>query len=378
VIVGLNLLYLLPGEVGGTETYAAGLIHGLSTLGDDLRFIIYCNRESSDWPLPNDPRFARVVCPIRARSRAARYWYEQRSLPGRVRADRIDLLHSLGYVAPLALGCPSVVTVHDLHYLVHGRPWAWPRRLLLRYFVRESIRRAAAVIAISRFTREALVRTYHLSPSAVDVVLSAPKPRASAPGSASDALQTLGIRGPYVVAFGGVTPNKNLDRLLKSYQLARQRYGVEQDLVVIGRLPPGLALIDAPGVIATGYLTDEAVATVLGSSVALLFPSLYEGFGLPVLEAMAAGTCVACSDVAAMPEVAGDAALYFDPLNVDDMAEKTARLCQDESLRKQLAIRGRARAEAFSWEHAANGALTIYRRVLSSPGPLHASAFTAG
>jgi glycosyltransferase involved in cell wall biosynthesis len=379
VIVGLNLLYLLPGVVGGTETYGAGLVHGLSNLDDDARFVVYCNRESSDWPLPADPRFSRVVCPVQASSRAARYWYEQRMLPRRVRADRIDVLHSLGYVAPLALGCPSVVTVPDMHYLVHGRPLARPRRLLLSYFVRKSIARAAAVIAISRFTRDALIRTYRLPPDMVDVVLLAPKPRVvSTQHPASETLKALGIRKPYMLAFGGMTPNKNIDRLLKSYQLARQRYGVEQDLVVIGRLPGGMASLAAPGVIATDYLADEVVATLLRSAVALLFPSLYEGFGLPVLEAMTAGVAVVCSNAAAIPEVAADAALYFDPLDVAEMAEKTARICQDESLRKQLAIKGLARVEEFSWERTASQTLAIYRRVLSSPGPLRVAARDLG
>jgi glycosyltransferase involved in cell wall biosynthesis len=367
VIVGLNLLYLLPGVVGGTETYAAGLIYGLSQIDEDARFVVYCNRESSEWPLPADSRFTRVVCPVRATSRVGRYWYEQRVLPGRVHDDGIEALHSLGYVAPLALQCPSVVTVPDLHFLVHGRAVDWPRRALLRYFVRESIARAAAVIAISSFTRDALVKTYHLRTEAVDVVLLAPKPRAASSQRAdSEILQALGIGKPYVLAFGGVTPNKNIERLLQAYALARSRHALEHDLVIVGRLPHDLPSQSPPRVIATGYQSDDVVSALLRNSVALIFPSLYEGFGLPVLEAMAAGVAVACSKTSAIPEIAADAGLYFDPLDVDDMAQKIARLCQDVSLRTELMTRARARAGEFSWRRTASQTLAVYRRIASS------------
>ena len=146
MIVGLNLLYMLPGVVGGTETYAAGLIHGLARTEGPDQFVVFVNMESADWPLPEDPRFRRVVCPVRAVSRTARYRYEQFRLPAHALANGIDLLHSLGYVAPLRLHCPSVVTVHDVHHLAHGRLRGWPRRFLLGRMVRRSVRRAAAVI----------------------------------------------------------------------------------------------------------------------------------------------------------------------------------------------------------------------------------------
>ena len=366
MIVGLNLLYLLPGVVGGTETYAAGLIDGLSQIDENARFLVYCNRESSEWPLPADARFTRVICPVRATSRAERYWYEQRVLPRRAQDDGIDVLHSLGYVAPLALRCPSVVTVPDLHFLVHGRVFDWPRRVLLRYFVRESIYRAAAVIAISTFTRDALVRTYHLGTNAVDIVLLAPKPRANSARQAdSETLRTLGVGKSYVLAFGGVTPNKNIERMLQAYALARRRHAIEQELVIVGRLPHDFAPQPLPGVITTGYQSDDVVAVLLRNAVALVFPSLYEGFGLPILEAMAAGVPVTCSNTAAIPEVAADAALYFDPLDVDGMAEQIGRLCQDVSLRTELKMRARARAAAFGWDRTARATLAVYRRVLS-------------
>lgn len=370
VIVGINLLYLLPGVVGGTETYAEGLLLGLSRVADpDTRFVIYSNEEGRDWTIPADPRFSRVVCPVRATSRSARYWYEQRSLPRRAREDGVDVVHSLGYVAPLALGCPSVLTVPDVHYLVHGRAGDWPRRLLLRFFVRESVAKASAVIAISRFTRDVLERTYRLAPGAVDVVLLAAKERPKSEGSSDTGrIEALGVRRPYLMAFGGVTPNKNIGRLLQAYRLAREKSQVQQTLVIVGRLAPDQRAVDLPGVSVTGYLPDDLVAILLRHADALVFPSLYEGFGLPVLEGMAAGTPVVCSSAAALPEIGGSACLYFDPENVADMAEKMTQVCGDASIRNRLREQGLARVAEFSWEQTARQTLAIYRRVLSTQG----------
>jgi glycosyltransferase involved in cell wall biosynthesis len=365
VIIGLNLLYMLPGVVGGTETYAAGLIHGLSRSEVSDQFVVFLNLESADWPLPDDPRFRRVVCPLRAVSRMARYRYEQFRLPAQALAYGVDLLHSLGYVAPLRLHCPSVVTVHDVHHLAHGRLREWPRRALLARMVHRSVRLAAAVIADSRFARDEVARAYDVPEDSIDIVWLAPNPGLNGGDQmASDNAARPAEQGPYLLAFGGITPNKNLERLLRAFVVARQRHGITQRLVVVGRLPSTARLQDSAGVVATGYLAEAELAEMLRNADALVFPSLYEGFGLPVVEAMAAGVPVICSRVTAMPEVAGDAAIYFDPRDVEDMASKIALVSRDEALRGDLAARGRVRAASFTWERAAGETLAIYRRVL--------------
>jgi glycosyltransferase involved in cell wall biosynthesis len=364
VIIGLNLLYLLPGVVGGTETYAAGLLHGLSRTESADHFVVFVNLESADWPLPDDARFHRVVCPVRAVSRSARYRYEQFRLPAEARAHGVDVLHSLGYVAPLRLQCPSVVTVHDVHHLAHGRLRDWHRRLLLGRIVRRSVRGAAAVIADSRFMRDAIAAAYDMPAREIDVVPLAPNPALNGGAPLPDGGAPAPVSGgPYLLAFGGVTPNKNLDGLLRAFALARQRHGVRQNLVVVGHLPESLRIGDSAGVVATGYLDEARLASVLAKAEALVFPSLYEGFGLPVLEAMAAGVPVICSRVTAIPEVAGEAAVYFDPRDVEDMASKLALVAHDRALREDLAARGRIRAASFSWERAARETRAIYGRV---------------
>lgn len=365
MIVGLNLLYLLPGIVGGTETYAAGLLHGLSGVDGAERFVVFVNREASDWPLPDDPRFERVVCPVLAGSRAARYRYEQFRLPALARAQGVDLVHSPGYVAPLRLGRPSVVTVHDVHHLAHGRPGEWPRRVLLARTIRASVRRAAAVITVSRFSRDEVARAYELPASRIDVVYEAPNPGLA---DVSAELPAAVPEEPYLLAFGGVTPNKNLERLLEAFTLARERHGVQQRLVIVGRLPAGFDT-SRDGVVITGYLDEPELAATLRRAEALVFPSLYEGFGLPVLEAMSAGVPVVCSNATAIPEVAGQAAVYFDPREIDEIGAKIAMVARDPGLRAGLAARGRERAAAFTWERAARETMAVYRRASSCATP---------
>jgi glycosyltransferase involved in cell wall biosynthesis len=168
------------------------------------------------------------------------------------------------------------------------------------------------------------------------------------------------------MAFGGIPPNKNIPRLLLAFQLARSRFQVSHDLVIVGRLPGSVRVKGRRGVITTGYLDDCSLAVVLAGAEALIFPSLYEGFGLPVLEAMAAGVPVTCSAATAVPEVAGEAALYFDPLEIEDIALKIRDICTDPKLRQVLRAKGLARAAEFSWENCARATLAVYRRVLRS------------
>src|SRR5437870_13548482 len=114
--IALNLLYLIPGVVGGTETYAAGLLHGLANVDAQDQFVVFVNRESQQWPLPVSPNFTRVICPVSALSRSRRYFFEQVLLPRWLQKHAIDVVHSLGYVSPLFTSCASIVTIHDLNF----------------------------------------------------------------------------------------------------------------------------------------------------------------------------------------------------------------------------------------------------------------------
>jgi glycosyltransferase involved in cell wall biosynthesis len=372
--IGINLLYLLPGQVGGTETYARGLLDGLAEASLDEQFTVFVNQESADWPLPHDARFRKVVCPVSASRRWRRYWYEQCKLPTLLSEHGVDLVHSLGYVAPLRAKCPSVVTIHDLNFRACGRQMPLTRRWTLAAFVRWSALHSQRVIAVSEFSRQQLLKAYHLSPNHVAMIHLAPLSRPSRMEDAPRELARLGICEPYVLAFGNPFPHKNIRRLLEAFALCGHVRHTHHKLVIVGRAPQDDSWQQAARqlgiqhrVVLTGALTDEALASVLSGAQALVSPSLYEGFGLPILEAMAAGVPVACSDRGSMPEIAGSSSLLFDPLSVQEMAGAIGALATLPQLRQYLIDKGLKNATRFSWRQTAEQTLGVYREVLDVP-----------
>lgn len=379
--VGLNLLYLLPGIVGGTETYAAGLVRGLAEVDDGVEYVVFLNRESADWPLPDIPAFQRVVCPVRASSRAWRLLYEQFRLPALARRHNLDVLHSLGYVAPVLGRCPGVVTIHDMNTKGHGRSMPLFKRLTLALLVRLSAQAARQVITVSEFSRREIHRHLGLPLKRIHVVHEAPLPLEWENPSASihqeeSPLSTFGASPlhpspqsdtPYILAFASQSPHKNIPRLIEAF--ARIAPSVPHHLVLAGHLP-GDGAVDqaihrwdiAHRVRPTGYLPRPEVERLLSGAALFVFPSLYEGFGLPVLEAQAAETPVACARRGALPEVAGEGAVFFDPENVLDMAATLAHALTDEDLRANLIALGRLNLERFSWIEAARRTLNLYAR----------------
>ncbi|WP_233248414.1 glycosyltransferase family 1 protein [Desulfonatronum sp. SC1] len=379
--VGLNLLYLLPGIVGGTETYAAGLVRGLAEVDDGLEYVVFLNRESADWPLPDIPAFQRVVCPVRASSRVRRLLYEQFRLPALARRHGVDVLHSLGYVAPVLGRCPGVVTIHDMNTKGHGRSMPLFKRLTLAFLVRLSARAARQVITVSEFSRQEIHRHLGLPLERIHVVHEAPLPpewgrssesarqeESSQPVSWASTFQpSLKSDTPYILAFASQSPHKNIPRLIEAF--ARIATSVPHHLVLAGHLPGDGAVDRAIGrwdiahrVRLTGYLPRPEVDRLLSEAALFAFPSLYEGFGLPVLEAQAAEVPVACANRGALPEVAGEGAVFFDPENALDMAATLAHALTDEDLRANLIALGRLNLERFSWTEAARQTLNIYAR----------------
>ena len=367
--VGLNLLYLVPGETGGMETYARRLVPALATARQDLELVAFVTREAFD-ELGQEAFGPGVsVAPVRVsgRRRVSRVAAEQLLLPRLLRRRGVELLHSLGGTAPGRPGVPSVLTLHDVIYAVYPATHTWLRAVGMRVLVPLAVREAVRIIAVSRAAASEITRVLRIAPERVEVVYEGGRPL----GPATPAVELrarLGLgEAPLVLSVSARRPHKNLSRLLHAF----------------ARLPEGPLLV-LPGYATPfeGKLVEEATVLGLRDRVRLLgwvsdpdleglyrtarcfvFPSLSEGFGLPVLEAMERGLPVACSDASSLPEVAGSAARYFDPLDVDDIRRATVELLEDESLRSRLAAAGRERARVFSWERAAAETVAVYERV---------------
>ena len=368
--IGINLLYLLPGVVGGTQTYAQELLSALAKQMEGHQYFLFVNEESRELPLPEAPHFERVVCPVRAHSRSGRYRYEQIALPRQLKHRQLDVLHSLGYVGPLRAPCKHVVTIHDLNYRAFKGAMRADKRLVLGFFVRQTARHADHIIAVSEFSKNQIVQHLHIRPNKVTVVHEAAKQ----PAIALDAEQQRAIlsahnlHAPYIVAFSSLSLNKNISRLLSAFAQLTSEVG--HNLVLIGHIPPEANIAGdiarlglAARVFCTGYIPDAQVPVLLQHADLFVFPSWYEGFGLPALEAQIAGVPVACSRAASLPEVAGEGAAYFDPASDEDIARVLRQCLRDPNLRARLRQQGAANAGRFSWEQAARDTLQVYAQM---------------
>ncbi|MFN0158896.1 MAG: glycosyltransferase family 4 protein [Bacteroidota bacterium] len=369
--IGLNLLYLIPGIVGGTETYARGVVQGLSGLDAPDEFFIFLNRDAADWTIPDKGNFHKVICDTGASNQGARYLYEQTTLPRLARQYHLDVLHSLGYTSPLRTPCKSIVTIHDLNFISFGSKMPLLRRLGLGSFVRLGAWATDHVIAVSEFSREEIQRYLRVPNGKVTVIHEAPHPsREPYEGENNNKpLLRFQIAQPYWIAFSSISPNKNIPNLLRALSIVRRQYGLQSQLVLIGHRPPHgeIATVlddNDKGIVFTGYINDGDVLTILSGAQMMIFPSLYEGFGLPVVEAMALGVPVTCSTAASLPEIAGRAALFFDPNSPDDIAEKIAKLAGNTEEQELMRRRGFENIKRFSWSKAARETMQVYQKVI--------------
>jgi glycosyltransferase involved in cell wall biosynthesis len=369
--IGLNLLFLAPRETGGMEIYARALVPLLPEAFPNARFTVFAGRElAREWAeAPWHPDIGVVALPLSSRTRVRRTAGEQTIVPAAALRARVDLLHSLGNIGPL-VGPRSVVTVHDIIYARYPATTTSVLAKGLQALVPAVCRRAGRILVPSHATADDLEALLGVSRAKVDVVAYGPGVGATvAPTPEAELRARLGLGdGPLVLSVSARRAHKNLRRLLEAIAavpevtLVLPGYvtDLDEDLRDAAR---SLGLADR--VAFCGWVSDEDLEGLYAASRCLVFPSLAEGFGLPVLEAMTRGLPVACSNVSALPEVAGDGALLFDPTSVDAIADAVRRLAADDALRADLAARGRAQAARFSWEATAAGTAASYRRALS-------------
>lgn len=368
--IGINLLWMLPGVVGGTETYVRGLISALAQSDHESEYVLFTNRENHRLFAHVGANFRAELCDFSAMSRWRRLAWEQVVLPRRAARLRLDLIHAPAYTSPVLTRCPRVVTIHDCN------AWAVPesvhgtRRLVLKLLMRASSRTASAIIAVSEFSARHIVWHLKANPRKVAVIYEASRRRALAsPGDWGAFARRWNLFGEYLLAFSSAAPHKNMVGLIRAFGRMRERSGLR--LVLVGHPPETtespMKVAQAEGVggdvIMTGYLDDGELQLVLEHSHALVFPSLYEGFGIPVLEAMAAGIPVACSNRGALPEIAGEAALFFDPSSPEEIESALQKVVRDKNLRERLIAAGYVNARKYSWERTAAETLRAYRWV---------------
>ena len=363
--IGVNALYLIPGGVGGTEIYLRGLLGALAEIDSVNRYFVFTNRETRDL-VPPQPNFAAVPQHVRAVSRPARILWEQTRLPLQAARLRLDVLFNPGFTAPLLSGCPQVTVFHDLQHKRHPEYFRWFDLPFWNFFLYGSARVSARLIAVSPATATDLQKFYRLPEEKIRVVPEGVDPEFFAIGRRR-------APEPFLLAVSTLHPHKNLDRLLRAFAAFR-RERPEFKLIVCGmhgfftgslrQLRESLELADA--VEFPGWIPREELHALYARAWAFLYPSLFEGFGLPVLEALAAGIPSGVSGIEPMASLAGDAALLFDPQDTAALLDAMRRLTCDTALRERLAASGPVRAAAFPWRQTAEGTLAALRSAAQS------------
>ena len=373
--IGLNLIFLVPGETGGMEIAARELIPALvAAAPEGMHFTAFVNREASAAGVGDlREQLPVVTVPVRARRRVQWVLGEQTLLPLLAGRAKVDLVHSLASTAPLWGRFRRVVTVHDLIYARFPEAHAGLREKGMRVLVPAAARRSHRLIADSLSTRDDLIELLGLPAERIDVVpLAVGAMRRAEPLSEGDVRGNLRLAGRRVVlSLSAKRPHKNLLALIGA--LARIPSDERPVLVLAGYPTEHEAQLRERAqtlgieddVRFPGWLSDAEVEGLWAIADAFVFPSLYEGFGLPVLEAMARGVPVACSKASSLPEVAGDAALLFDPHDEAAIADALGRVLLDTQLAERLRAAGRKRVREFTWERTARATIDSYLRALA-------------
>jgi glycosyltransferase involved in cell wall biosynthesis len=374
VHVGLNLVFLVPGEQGGMETYARELIPELVAAAPEHRFTAFVGRAAAETDGPWRELTGSVIVPVDARDRLQWVRGEQLLLPPLARRAGVDLLHSFASTAPGWGPFRRVVTIHDLIYRTLPEAHPGLRSLGIRVLVPLAAHRSHRVIADSRTTAEDVQAHLHIPGQRIDVVgLGIGATRRAEPLPEAELRERLdaGAR-PILLTVSAKLAHKNLARLIGA--MASLPAGERPLLVLPGYATPYEAELRAHAarlgvgddVRFLGWVSAAELEGLYAAAAGFVFPTLAEGFGLPVLEAMARGVAVACSDIPVLGEVAGDDALFFDPHSEPAIAAAIRRLLNDRRLVDRLRAGGPQHAAKFSWRRAAQETLASYRRATSA------------
>ncbi|MDI6809511.1 MAG: glycosyltransferase family 1 protein [Candidatus Eisenbacteria bacterium] len=354
----------------GIGRYVVSLAHALASVVPNLSVLLLHNPLApvTRMALPDLPRLESRVSPFSLR--------QQWVVPKALRSIDVAVYHSPYYLLPYRPGVPTVLTCYDLIPLAYPEYFSAGKRLIYRLAHMLALKRADAIVAISEGTKADLIRYFHVAPQRIFVTpLAAGAHFTPQPPERTIAVkEKYGLPEEYVLYFGSNKPHKNLVRLVKAF--AESKIGGPSSnvsLVIAGhwdeRYPQAketaMLLHIEDRVIFLADVSENDLPVLYGGARLFVFPSLYEGFGLPVLEAMACGTPVVCSNTSSLPEVAGDAALLVNPLDVNGLVGAINRVLSDDGLQKEMVEKGFNQARRFSWERTARETVSVYERVVA-------------
>jgi glycosyltransferase involved in cell wall biosynthesis len=363
--IGINALFLIPGGVGGTEIYLRFLLRSLSRIDKTNDYVVFLNRETGSDLVPASPRFRGIRCAVRASFRPARILFEQTRLPRMLARHDIDVLLNPGFTAPLFARCPQVTVFHDLQHKIHPEFFRVRDLPFWNMLLAGSAACSRRLIAVSDNTARDLAQRLPRAKGKIAAV-----PHGVDPAFFEIAKERREHRGsarptrPFILVVSTLHPHKNLERAVEAFRHFRTAHP-EYRLVVAGLkgfAARGLqeqvrSLGLQEHIEFTGWIPRSDLYSLFAAASALLAPSLFEGFGLPLVEALAAGIPSACSAIPPFREIAGEIAYMFDPSSTDAIREALEMVTQNEDFRARAMVEGPQRASGFDWDKTAEATL---------------------
>ena len=363
----------------GVGRYVQNLVENLEKVDRKNQYFIFLREHGFNTYQPKNKNFHKVLADVT--------WYgakEQVMMPGIFSASNLDLLHVPHFNVPLLYQGKMVVTIHDLTMLKFGgretptlsAPIFLVKRAGLRFILQDAAQRAAAVITFSQFVKDDIMKTFGIPAKKIFVTyeagILAGKGRADREREVEDVLEKYRITKPYFLYVGAFYPHKNVDRLIEAVKILNEKMKKPSQLILAGRKDAFLERVVRKAlevgalkyISLTDHVTDADLIDLYREAEAYVQPSLSEGFGLQTVEAMELGVPVVQANASCLPEIGGEAALYFDPFSPQDIAEKLAKVLGNNPLKKKLVAAGLKRAKDFSWEKMARETLKVYEKVL--------------
>ncbi len=362
--IAIDARMIRAGNMHGIARYAFNLIEGISRLNlKDLKLFVFISKDS---PILDQDLSDNVeLVPIRSKWIS---FYEQWELPQKLKELKIDLFHAPSFVAPIYCPAKLIMTIHDLNHLVLAQYYTPIHQIYYRAIVRKCIQKSSFLFTVSQFSKKELVRTLKIDPDKVVVTyngVSSHYVRQKNLEYCDFVREKYDLPEEYMLCLANNKPHKNVYQLVKAFC----EVSIETPLVLA--CPPDERLIKLTEahnkkhlLFFSRYIQEEHLPTVYSMAKLFLFPSTYEGFGLPPLEAMACGTPVVVSEASSLPEVIGDCGIYVNPYDHLSIAKGLEKGLQDQSLREKLIERGLQHVERFKWEAMVEHTINIYRRVL--------------